>query len=168
MFIISEKANVWFARFPDFKVQNCIEFAVNSYCSQFKIARNWTRSLDCASHGKFTAEINFKVGNSRGPNIFFFTDYEKLIIFTSPSIISKNFNNSIYMYDFRHCKFNVIRTIEHVQYIEYLFALQVLMYSTSTVHFLSRVETSVGPGCMGGLSVWPWWHFWLPHNKMAD
>ena len=24
--IISEKANVWFSRFPNFKVQNCIEF----------------------------------------------------------------------------------------------------------------------------------------------
>ena len=30
MLKILECANVWFLRFPDFKVENCIEFAVNS------------------------------------------------------------------------------------------------------------------------------------------
>ena len=42
-----ECANVWFLRFPDLKVENCIEFAVNSHCSL-----------------QFTAEINFKVEKS--------------------------------------------------------------------------------------------------------
>ena len=33
MLKIIECANVWFLRFPDFKVENCIEFVVNSHCS---------------------------------------------------------------------------------------------------------------------------------------
>ena len=41
------------------------------------------------SHCNFTAEIIFKVGKCREPNICFFTDFKHLIIFTSPSIISK-------------------------------------------------------------------------------
>ena len=38
---------------------------------------------------QFTAEITFKVWKSRKPNICAFQDFEHLIIFTSPSIISK-------------------------------------------------------------------------------
>ena len=45
---------------------------------------------------QFTVEINFKVGKSRET-----FDYLHLPFNNS----KKNFNNSIYMYDFRHCIF---------------------------------------------------------------
>ena len=35
--------------------------------------------------------------------LFWYVIFERLIIFTSPSIISKSFNYSILTYDFRHC-----------------------------------------------------------------
>ena len=43
MFKILVCANVWFSRFPDFKVEICIEFAVNQY-RKLKIAQLNERS----------------------------------------------------------------------------------------------------------------------------
>ena len=66
MLKILECANIWFLRFPDFKVENCIEFAVNSHCSLGEtcaIERALSIALISANSLQFTAEINLKVEN---------------------------------------------------------------------------------------------------------
>ena len=60
MLKILECSNVWFLRFPDFKGENCIEFAVNSHCSLWEtsaIERALSISLLIANSLQFTAEI---------------------------------------------------------------------------------------------------------------
>ena len=64
--IILELANVWFLRFPYFKVEI---FIVNLHCSwKLKIAQLNALSI-AFFNGKFTAEIYSKVKKSREPNI---------------------------------------------------------------------------------------------------
>ena len=66
MFKILELANVWFSRFFYFKVEICIDLAVN--CTAQDCAIGCALSIGLLN-GKFTAEIYYKLGKSREPNI---------------------------------------------------------------------------------------------------
>ena len=88
MFIVSEKVNVWFSRFPYFKVNFCSE--LQWICHE---KRNGESAFNCAILSSYSEQIHcknsmqfctLKLGNLENQTFAF-----SLIIFTSPSIISK-------------------------------------------------------------------------------
>ena len=107
---------------------NCSEFAVGEEMraqSRERIQLGNLKFSIVNSANSLQISTLKKVGKSRKQNICDFYDFEHSIIFISPSIKSKCFNNLILTYDFQH----------YILYI-YIYILRIYIYTVYSAVYI--------------------------------